>query len=115
MYLVVDLNSDWKGKASYKDLKELLITLLQDDLLCNHKEYDIVKKCSSDLVKMALEEKSFKWIEEQLSSYSYKIINLLDLQRDLEDVKVYFLDNDCNIENICETIDEINEVVNKNG
>ena len=79
MYLVVDCNSDWKEKMDYKDLKELLISSIQEDLLMNYGEYEIVKDCSNELVKMAREEFTpLKWITDLLESYSYKVIDLLE-------------------------------------
>lgn len=114
-YLIVDLNSDWKELMDYKEIKKLLISTIQEDLLVNNGEYDIVKDCSNDLIKMAKEDyTSENWIKEKLESYSYKIIDLLDLQRDLEDVKGYFLDKQDYVGAICETIDKINKEVNKN-
>ena len=110
MYLVVDLNSDWKKKMNYKELKELLTSSIQEDLMMNLGEYDIVKDCSDELVKMAKEDyTSLKWITDLLESYSYKVIDILDLQRDLEDIKGYFLDKENCVVNICETIDEISK------
>ena len=94
-YLVVDLNSDYKEKMDYKGLKNLLIESIQEDLLMNYGEYEIVKDCSNELVKMAREEYTeLKWIKDLLESYSYKVIDLLDLQRDLEDLKQYFAPNE---------------------
>ena len=95
MYLVVDCNSDWKEKMDYKGLKELLISSIQEDLLMNYGEYEIVKDCSNELVKMAKEEFTpLKWITDLLESYSYKVIDLLELQRDLEDCKEYYMKDD---------------------
>ena len=110
MYLVVDCNSDWKEKMDYKDLKELLISSIQEDLLMNYGEYEIVKDCSNELVKMAREEFTpLKWITDLLESYSYKVIDLLELQRDLEDCKEYFMKDDSfNV-----VIETINKGVNK--
>lgn len=110
MYLVVDLNSDYKEKMDYKGLKELLIKSIQEDLLCNVGEYEIVKDCSNELVKMAREEYTpLKWITDLLESYSYKVIDLLELQRDLEDCKEYYMKDDSfNV-----VIETINKGVNK--
>lgn len=112
MYLVVDLNSDWKKKMNYKELKELLISSIQEDLMMNIGEYDIVKDCSNELVKMAKEDyTSLKWITDLLESYSYKVIDLLEIQKDLEDLKKFFAPNDDTPLAISfkDVIDEINK------
>lgn len=98
-YLVVDLNSDFKEEMEYKDLKRLLIDVIVEDLLMNCGEYEVVKSCTEDLEKLAREDfTSEKWIIENLLSYSYKVIDLYDLQRDLEDCKQYFSnENEFNI------------------
>lgn len=113
-YLIVDLNSDWKEKMDYKGLKELLINTIQNDLLMNCNEYDISKYCSDMLCKIAKGDYTEKWIKEQLESYCYKIIDLLDLQRNLEDVKEYFAPNkETILVNFNTIINKINEEVNK--
>lgn len=112
-YLIVDLNSDYKKIMDYKELKSLLIDTIQEDLLMNCGEYEIVKDCSDELIKMATQDYTpEKWIIDMLEGYSYKTIDLLELQRDLEDIKGYFLDKQDCISDICETI---NKEVNKNG
>ena len=94
MYLVVDMNSDYKERMDYRGIKKLLIETIQEDLLMNNGEYDIVKDCTDELVKMAKEEWiAEKWIIDLLESYSYKVIDLLQFQRDLEDLKEYFAPN----------------------
>ena len=112
-YLVVDLNSDYKEKMDYKGLKKLLIETIQEDLLMNNGEYDIVKDCTEELVKMAREEYiSPKWIRDLLESYSYKTIDLLQFQRDIEDCRQYFeKDNPCSVFELVGNI--INKEVNK--
>ena len=50
--------------------------------------------------------------EEELRNYSYKVIDLLELQRDLEDIRSYFLNKKEYVGNVCETIDKINKEVN---
>lgn len=111
-YLIVDLNSDYKELMDYKGIKNLLISAIQEDLLINYGEYDIVKDCSNELVKMAKEEyTSVSWIKDLLESYSYKIIDLLDLQRDLEDCRQYYVPNEekplaFDFKNVIETINK---------
>lgn len=113
-YLIVDLNSDYKKLMDYKELKSLLIDTIQEDLLMNCGEYEIVRDCSDELIKMATQDYTpEKWIIDMLESYSYKTIDLLDLQRDLEDMKQYFYKD--TTKNEFETVlEKINEEVNKN-
>ena len=114
-YLLVDLNSDYKELMDYKGLKNLLIESIQEDLLMNYQEYNIVKDCSNELVKMAREDYTeLKWIKDLLESYSYKVIDLLDLQRDLEDLKQYST-NDKVINAFEIVLDKVNKEVNNNG
>lgn len=113
-YLLVDLNSDYKEVKDYNELKDLLIETIQEDLLMNNENYDIVRDCSDQLIKMAKEKSTPEWVFERLNSYCYKVIDLLTLQRDLDDIKDYFLkDNKGYVGDICETIDRINREVNK--
>lgn len=113
-YLIVDMNSDWKELVDYKRLKTILITTIQNDLLMNCSDYDVSKQCSDILCKIANEDYTEKWLKEQLESYCYKIIDLLDLQRDLEDVKEYFAPNkETILVNFNTIINKINEEVNK--
>lgn len=116
-YLVVDLNSDWKELTDYKGLKNILINTVQNDLLMNCNDYDVSKQCSDILCKMAKEDYTGKWIKEELESYCYKTIDLLDLQRDLEDSKTYFIkesNKPCDIPTVFDVVLKIiNDEVNK--
>ncbi|MBR0473241.1 MAG: hypothetical protein IJI98_11175 [Methanosphaera sp.] len=112
-YFIVDLNSDYKNLMDYKEMKNLLIETIQEDLLMNSGEYEIVKDCSDELIKMAKEDfTNVKWITDLLESYSYKTIDLLDFQRDLEDLKQYF-EKDYFIGAFNEILNKINSEVNK--
>lgn len=109
MYLVVDMNSDYKERMDYRGIKKLLIETIQEDLLMNNGEYDIVKDCSDELVKMAKEEwVAEKWIIDLLESYSYKVIDLLQFQRDIEDCRQYFEKG-----NPCSAFELVGNIINK--
>lgn len=111
-YLIVDLNSDYKISVDYKGLKEFLIDTIKDDLLMNCSEYEIAKDCTEELEKMAKEDfTQVKWITDLLESYCYKIIDLLDLQRDLEDAKSYFTKNST----VPTVFDIVLDIINKGG
>ncbi len=111
-FLLVDLNSDYSELMDYKGLKDLLIETIQEDLLMNNGEYDIAKNCSDKLIKIAKDYSSEPWIKNELLSYSYKVIDLLDLQRDLEDLKQHF-EKDYFTNAFSEVINKINNEVNK--
>lgn len=115
MYLVVDMNSDYKEKMDYKGIKKLLIETIQEDLLMNYGEYEIVKDCTNELVKIAKEEWiAEKWIIDLLESYSYKVIDLLQFQRDLEDLREYYAPNKDTIAiNFNTILDIVNKGVNE--
>ncbi len=114
-YLIVDCMSDYKEIMDIKGIKELLIEEVTQDIYNNPDERDVVEGNVKILKSLALDSMTLKGMEEELECYSFKIIDLLDLQRDLEDVKGYFLDKERYVGNICETICEINKEVNNNG
>lgn len=111
-FLVVDLNSDWKDTMSYKELKDLLVDTIRNDILSNHEEYDIVNSCFKDLEKMIKENIGLGWLKERLESYCYKTIDLLDTQRDLEDV-IDYLGKTRYVGDYRSLVDLINIEVNK--
>jgi len=115
MYLIVSMIDNW---CSYlkteKEVKRFLVDELGDDIERNVHEYDIVMEDTGLLMKLAYDKLSMKEIIKELETYQYKVIDLLELQRDLEDVKRYFIDNNKYVGNICETIDEIEEVIKCN-
>lgn len=109
-YLIVDLNSNYKELMDYKGLKNLLIDTVQNDLLMNCSEYDISKDCSDILSKLAKEDFTcVSYITGHLLSYCYKTIDLLELQRDLEDCKNYFT----NESTIPTVFDVVLDIINK--
>lgn len=113
-YLIVDLQGDYIELASLNDIKRLLISEVRDDTFNNYDERDVVEGNVKILCSLASDDMNLKQMEEELEVYGYKIIDLLDLQRDLEDIKCYFLDKEKYVGAVCETIDMINKEVNKN-
>lgn len=117
-YLIVDMVSDYKKFMDYKDIKDLLIEELVRDLKTNIGEITLEQAMLNNvyvLERLAREKETpLSYLEKQLEEYSFKVIDLLQLQRDLEDVKDYFLtDNKGYVGDICETIELINKEVNK--
>lgn len=112
-YLVVDIYGDYKELMNYKGLKQLLLEELVRDTKDNYQEYDIVSINADIFKKLALEEHtSTDYLIEQLEGYGFKVIELLELQRDLEDIKEYFKGKGSAVfDNV---IDMINKGVNDN-
>lgn len=95
-FLLVDLTCDYKEKKSYKELKNRLVELVVTDAIesgYNTNDKDILKNDVLILSKLAKEDfVSLDYIKKELEGFSYKVIDLLDLQRDLEDIKQYYSD-----------------------
>lgn len=114
-YLIVDLQGDIIELANLNDIKRLLISELRKDTFNNVDERDVVEGNIKTLCSLASDDMTLKQMEEQLKFYSYKIIDLLQIQRDLEDLKNYFAPNKESITIAFGTvIDKINKEVNKN-
>lgn len=115
MYLIVDTMSDYKALADYKDIRDLLIEQIVYDLKTNMSEVTLETSMLNNLgllERLAREKDTpLSYILEQLESYSYRVIDLLQTQRDLEDIKQYWLANDKYVGDICEVIDKINKGV----
>lgn len=91
MYLIVDLIGDYKSFGDYNDVKKLLIEQVVLDLKQNMTDKSLENSMLDNiniLEKLSKENNvPLNYIEEHLEGYSYKIIDLLELQRDLEDLK----------------------------
>lgn len=96
MYFMCDIydNSIYGKIKSYKELKEQLISEVNQDLENNIQDLDIVSSCTSILTNIALGKDSLKYILDNLEGYGWKIIDLCQIQRDLEDLKQYFSKDD---------------------
>lgn len=105
-YFIVDLQSDYKAFGDYKSIKSLLIELLYDDTFSNRNDEDIVMN-NLKIIRRLAEEYStpISFLVRELESYGYKVIDLLELQRDLEDIK-QFVGKD-------ELFDEVINLINK--
>lgn len=110
-YLIVDCQSDWTKLASWNDIKSFLANEVKEDTLYNYNEKDIVVANTKILCSLVNNTMCLNEIKQELECYNYKIIDLLDLQRDLEDIKGYFLDKNEYVGAVCETIDKINKEV----
>lgn len=108
MYLVVDLCSDYKEVKDYNGLKSILVESIGNDILSNYGEYDIVESCFGHMAKMAKETVSLDWIIKLLESYSYKVIDLQQIERDLEDIK-QFVGQEKLFDVIIKLVNEVNK------
>ena len=92
-YLVVDCMSDWKQIMNEKEIRELLINEVKEDIIDNTDEREIVIENTKFLSEFAKGNMKLKDVEEKLGEYSFKIIDLLKIQMDIEDCKHYFASN----------------------
>ena len=112
-YLLVDLDSDTKKIVDFNYLKNLYIESVRDDLLSNTNDENIVKVDTEILEDLAKGKTvTLNNLREWLESFAYKVIDLTDLIRDLEDVKDY-MEHKCYIGAFNEVINLINNEVNK--
>lgn len=89
-YFIVDLQSDYKAFADIKKIRELLIEVLFDDAYSCKDDADIVIQNLRIMRELAEHENiSINFLEGHLESYGYKIIDLMQLERDLEDIKQF--------------------------
>ena len=119
-YLLVDLMSDYRDIMSYKELKDMVVNNIVEDTLENIGDKSIVRTNTLLLEEITKKEPTMSFIEEELYNNSYKIINLNDLVKDLEDAKDVFssvkleqLPTSCNMFDII--IEKINKGVENNG
>lgn len=114
-YLVFDVYDNGRNGIlmNYKDLRNLYIEELKQDSFDNYSEKEVVVSNIKELVNLAQSDNlpRFDDLENYLESFGWKIINLLQTKNDLESVKHYFLDNNEYVGNICEAINNINEVI----
>lgn len=105
-YFIVDSQSDYKSFADIKSIRNLLIEVLFDDALSCKDDVDIVIQNLRIMRELAERENiSISFLEGHLESYGYKIIDLMQLERDLEDIK-QFVGKD-------ELFDEVINLINK--
>lgn len=95
MYFICDIYCSSKEGMikNSKELRELLIEEVIDDLKNNRQDNDVVVGCTGILETIAKGKDSVKYVLDNLEGYGWKIIDLLGIQRDLEDLKNYFAPN----------------------
>lgn len=89
-YLVVDMAGNENEICNWKELKELLIQEVTNSIYSDYEERDIVEQNVGILRSLALDSMTLKEIKQELECYNYKTIDLINLQRDLEDFKQYW-------------------------
>lgn len=114
-YLLVDLMGDYRAIMSAKELKEMVVNHIVEDTLQNCDDEDIVRTNTLLLEEMIKKEPKMEYIKEELMNYSYKVIDLLDLQRDLEDMKMFYGQLGNCMLHFDKVINAINEYCNKEG
>ena len=107
-YLLIDIYSDYKNITNYKGLKQLLIDELIRETKNYYNEYEVVSSNADIFGKLSTEDfTSLDFIIEQLEGFGWKVIDLLELERDLEDIKQYFSSKDEYVGFVDGTIDLI--------
>jgi len=119
MYFIFNVYGDIKnGKImDYKGLRNLYIDELYQDTIDNCSEREIVVYNAKEFVNLAQSDTSpnVNDLKDYLASFGWKIIDLLEIQRDLEDLKNYFAPNKEPITISFDTIiNTINKGVNEN-
>lgn len=104
-YFIVDLQSDYKSFTDFEDLKELLVENVIRDTKENIKDENIVLNNLEHLEKLTDIHISLSYLIDNLESFGYKIIDLLQLQKDLEDIK-QFIGNDSDFNKVISLINE---------
>lgn len=121
MYFIFDVYDDIKnGKImDYKGLRNLYIDELYQDTIDNCSEREIVVYNTKEFVNLAQSDTSpnVNDLKDYLASFGWKIIDLLEIQRDLEDLKNYFAPKDNEFLSIefRDVINRINKGANENG
>lgn len=90
MYLVSDDYGDFKEIMNYKQLYEMLVDELIEYTKNNYEEYDIVSlnvKQLGELAKNNLVDE--KYIVDNLKSYGWSVLNILDIQKGVNDLREY--------------------------
>lgn len=105
-FFIVDLIGDYKAFADYDDVKDLLLEKVIEDTKMNLSDEHIVSTNLETLGKLARDKHtSINYITERLESFSYKIIDLMQLERDLQDLK-YFIGQESLFDAVISLIDK---------
>lgn len=114
MYFIFNEYDDIKnGKImDYKGLRNLYIDELYQDTIDNCSEREIVVCNAKEFVNLAQSDTlpNINDLKGYLESFGWKIIDLLEIQRDLEDLKNYFAPNK---EPITISFDTVINTINK--
>lgn len=111
MYLVCDIYDEIKyGKIyNFKELYELLVSEIVEDIKANSKDYEIVKVCAEQLGKLAKNNLvNENYVIENLQSYGWDIYNISDIKDTLNILKDFYSKN-----NNVEDFDKVIEILSK--
>lgn len=90
MFLISDDYGDFKRIMSYKEARELLINEIVEETQQNCGEYDIVESNTKQLGKIAKDNAlNEKYLVENLQSFGWYVVNVLDIQRHLNNLREY--------------------------
>ena len=90
MYLVSDDYGNFKEIMNYKQLKELVINELVEEIKENTNEREIVVSEVNRLSFYAKNEVNIDLIEEDLKGFGWYITDILNIQRGINDLREYW-------------------------
>ena len=112
-FIVFDNYSEYTDIKSYKELKELLFEEIERDTIENAEDKDIIKNNFKTIRRLMLFDNDLNFIEDELLSFGYSILDLRILEENLTKLQAFFsgvgspiIKKDC----IEETIQKIKEV-----
>lgn len=115
MYWVCDVCDAAKyGKImNRKELYELLVDEITEDLKGNSRDHEIVVACANQLNGLAKDNLVHDdYIITSLEGYGWEVLNLSQLQQNLENLKEYFSYRETKTE---EDFNKIIEMIRKGG
>lgn len=111
MYLVCDIYDKIEyGKIyNFKELYELLVSEIVEDIKANTNEHEIVKVCTEQLGKLAKNNLvNENYVIENLESYGWDIYNISDIKDKLNILKDFYG------KNAMEDFNKVIEILSKN-
>ena len=89
-YIVFDDCSNATYKEDEKGLKELLIEEIESDtFVCGEDDFEIVKSNFKVMKKLATNDYDFEYLQDQLHSFNWSVLDLVDLQKFLSDYQAF--------------------------
>lgn len=91
MFLLVDENGNVMKKRGIKELKELLVDEIKEACMCNRDDKEVLYGLLCDLGKVATNDEIN--YEEELKNFGWYVKDLMQIHRDLYDLREYLHGN----------------------